>query len=108
MSRRNRDRRKWKCARCGNPFDRKRAEFAIAHNDRLAAEGLNGPRLIHACGCGAKCYEEGDRLRLLTPAEELAARFENEWMFSALDAAVPLAEYLGSPVIYMTDATKSR
>lgn len=71
MSRRNRDRRKWKCAKCGNPFDPDFARAGTAEQERrAAAEGRRTARVIHQCaGCGALHFEEPQSLRPLTPAE---------------------------------------
>lgn len=74
MSKRNREKRGWKCRKCNAPMHRALAGTAQRAVD---ASKVKDKRLIHACGkCKALHYQEGDGLRLLTPAEEFKVRME--------------------------------
>lgn len=79
MSKHNRDRRKWRCARCRAGMHAElagpagRAMAAVARGSGRATD----PRVAHVCGaCKTFHYEDGGALRPLTPAELLALHVE--------------------------------
>lgn len=74
MSKQNREKRKWKCGKCGGKMN---AVLGRVAQKKVDATKVKERRLIHACGvCNAFHYEDGGGLRLLTLAEEFVLRME--------------------------------
>lgn len=71
MSKRNREKRAWKCCGCGARMHRSLEGPAVAKMAAVARESGRKPMPIaHACGaCKTLHYAEGGRLRKLTAAE---------------------------------------
>ena len=90
MSKRNRERRKWKCHGCGAGLH---PELAGPAARAFAAAAKGGPvdpkGVVHVCGlCKTFHYDRGDALRTLTPAELFALHFEAPKVTAAVLAQV--------------------
>lgn len=88
MSRANRDRRLWRCQKCGAAMPREDAERMEA-DARRKNPGVRFASFIHTCGdCHTLHYraESGAGLRLLTPAERLRLELDIPRAVAAAEA----------------------